>query len=129
MEPLVSVPMANPHRPAAVADAGPAEEPLDPSSGFQGFFVVPPNQRSPWARARSARKVTTQLSFSLWRWRRARYILVRSVEVTWRDLRRWARWPTGRKAASSRLAGHLGATVEKRRGSRVRLTFMPGVRG
>ena len=51
MEPRVSVPMENPTRPAAVADPGPAEEPLDPCSVFQGFRVRPPNQRSPDASA------------------------------------------------------------------------------
>ena len=30
MEPRVSLPIENPTRPAAVADAGPAEDPLDP---------------------------------------------------------------------------------------------------
>jgi hypothetical protein len=30
IEPSVSVPMLNPTQPAAVAEAGPAEEPLDP---------------------------------------------------------------------------------------------------
>jgi hypothetical protein len=30
MEPSVSVPSEKPTKPAAVADAGPAEEPLDP---------------------------------------------------------------------------------------------------
>ena len=51
MEPRVSVPMENPTSPAAVAEPGPAEEPLDPSSVFQGFRVRPPNQRSPCASA------------------------------------------------------------------------------
>ena len=37
--------------PAAVAEPGPAEEPLDPCSMFHGFFVLPPNQTSPQARA------------------------------------------------------------------------------
>ena len=37
MEPRVSVPIENPTQPAAVADPGPADEPLDPASGFQGL--------------------------------------------------------------------------------------------
>ena len=49
MDPLVSVPMPNPTHPAAVADEGPADEPLDPCVGFHGFFVCPPNQLSPLA--------------------------------------------------------------------------------
>ena len=43
MEPSVSVPIAKPTRPAAVAEAGPADEPLEPWATFHGFFVVPPN--------------------------------------------------------------------------------------
>src|SRR5688572_16754097 len=39
IEPCVSVPIANATQPAAVADAGPADEPLDPCAGFHGFFV------------------------------------------------------------------------------------------
>jgi hypothetical protein len=44
IEPRVSEPMLNATQPAAVADAGPADEPLDPWSGFHGFLVTPPNQ-------------------------------------------------------------------------------------
>ena len=51
IEPRVSVPIANPTSPAAVAAPEPADDPLAPSSGFQGFRVRPPNQRSPDARA------------------------------------------------------------------------------
>ena len=53
MEPSVSDPMAKPTRPAATAEPGPADEPLDPCSTFHGFFVVPPNQTSPQASAPS----------------------------------------------------------------------------
>src|SRR6266850_4666369 len=53
MEPSVSEPMANATHPAAVADADPAEEPLDPWSSFQGLRVMPPNHTSPWANAPS----------------------------------------------------------------------------
>src|SRR5882757_6633794 len=49
MDPLVSVPIPKATSPPAVADAGPADDPLDPSSGFHGFLVVPPNHRSPCA--------------------------------------------------------------------------------
>ena len=51
MEPQVSVPMANGTSPAAVAAADPAEDPLEPSSRFQGFLVLPPYHTSPMARA------------------------------------------------------------------------------
>src|SRR6185369_4625270 len=53
IDPSVSLPMANATAPADVAEAGPAEEPLDPWSVFQGFLVVPPNQTSPWANSPS----------------------------------------------------------------------------
>src|SRR6266704_1056224 len=53
IEPQVSVPMANGSRPAETAEAGPADEPLDPTVRFQGFFVLPPNQLSPLANAPS----------------------------------------------------------------------------
>src|SRR5437660_9502366 len=49
IEPHVSVPMANPTSPAEVAEADPADDPLEPCFRFQGFFVVPPNQTSPQA--------------------------------------------------------------------------------
>ena len=39
IEPSVSVPMAKGTSPAATAEAEPADEPLEPSVGFQGFFV------------------------------------------------------------------------------------------
>src|SRR5216683_3717134 len=49
IEPRVSLPIPNPMSPPAVADAGPADDPLEPWSTFQGFFVMPPYQMSPWA--------------------------------------------------------------------------------
>src|SRR5215469_8421462 len=74
MDPLVSVPMANAQHPAAVADPGPADDPLEPSSRFQGFLVWPPNQRSPDASspdasfasstAPASRSITTTLASS-----------------------------------------------------------------
>src|SRR6185369_14711376 len=50
IEPSVSVPIENPTRPPAVAEAGPADEPLEPicaASGCHGFRVTPANQRPP----------------------------------------------------------------------------------
>ena len=47
IEPIVSVPIANEHRPSATAAALPADEPDDPSARFQGLRVRPPNQMSP----------------------------------------------------------------------------------
>jgi hypothetical protein len=46
MLPPVSLPMAKATRPAAVAAPGPALDPEEPSSRFQGFMVWPPNQMS-----------------------------------------------------------------------------------
>src|SRR5438105_701519 len=43
IDPLVSVPMPNATQPAAVALAGPADDPLDPSPGSHGLLVRPPN--------------------------------------------------------------------------------------
>ena len=47
IEPCVSVPIENPTSPAAVAEPGPADDPLDPSAVFHGFRVRPRYQRSP----------------------------------------------------------------------------------
>src|SRR5205814_10687452 len=46
IDPPVSVPTANPTSPAAAADAGPADDPLDPSAGFQGLRVRARNHKS-----------------------------------------------------------------------------------
>src|SRR6185312_6549607 len=51
MEPSVSEPTEKPTQPAEVAEAGPAEDPLEPWLGFQGLRVWPPNHTSSWARA------------------------------------------------------------------------------
>src|SRR5918995_5190989 len=51
MEPSVSVPIAKAHSPAAVAEADPALDPLDPSLRFQGLRVRPPYQMSLYANA------------------------------------------------------------------------------
>src|SRR5450759_5383452 len=59
IDPSVSLPIAKPTRPAAVADAGPADDPLDPWSTFHGFFVVAPNQMSPCASSPSVSFATS----------------------------------------------------------------------
>src|ERR1700730_19177671 len=46
IDPPVSVPIENPTSPAAVAEAGPADDPCDPIDRSQGFFVCPPNHTS-----------------------------------------------------------------------------------
>ncbi len=51
MEPVVSEPMEKATHPAEVAEPGPAEDPLEPCSGFQGLRVCPPNHLSPIASA------------------------------------------------------------------------------
>src|ERR1041384_2436898 len=78
IDPHVSVPMANPTSPADVAEADPADEPLDPSDSFQGFLVIPPNQTSPQASspmlslatsiapASSSRRITVASSSNCW---------------------------------------------------------------
>ena len=53
MEPSVSEPTPKAIQPAAVAEAEPADEPLEPWSTFHGLRVVPPNQTSPCASAPS----------------------------------------------------------------------------
>ncbi len=49
IDPLVSLPMAKATQPAAVADDGPADDPLEPCVGSHGLLVCPPNQLSPAA--------------------------------------------------------------------------------
>src|SRR5207248_6595416 len=51
IEPRVSEPILKATQPAAVAEPGPAEEPLEPCAGFQGLRVRPPNHLSPSASA------------------------------------------------------------------------------
>ena len=51
MDPRVSVPMENATPPAAVAEAEPAEDPLEPRSRSHGLRVRSPYQTSPMARA------------------------------------------------------------------------------
>ena len=59
MEPRVSDPMANATQPAAVAEADPAEDPLEPCCVFHGLRVMPPNHLSPWASAPSVSLATS----------------------------------------------------------------------
>ena len=47
IDPSVSDPIANATQPAAVAEADPADDPLDPCFVFQGLRVIPPNHLSP----------------------------------------------------------------------------------
>src|SRR6185503_2868197 len=61
IDPLVSEPIENTTQPDAVAEAGPADEPLDPrcaSVGFHGFLVRSSHQRSPCASAPSVNFAT-----------------------------------------------------------------------
>src|SRR5438067_230478 len=51
MDPRVSVPSEKPTNPAAVAEAEPAEDPLEVSSVFQGVLVMPLNHNPPCASA------------------------------------------------------------------------------
>src|ERR1700756_370565 len=53
IDPSVSDPIAKATHPAEVADADPADDPLDPCFGFQGLRVRPPNHLSPIASAPS----------------------------------------------------------------------------
>src|SRR6266581_4381392 len=60
IEPSVSEPMLKATHPAAVAEAGPADEPLDPCLVFQGLRVTPPNHTSPCASAPSVNFVASK---------------------------------------------------------------------
>ena len=51
IDPKVSVPIEKATNPAAVDEADPAEDPLEPCSKFHGFLVLPPYQTSPHASA------------------------------------------------------------------------------
>src|SRR5262245_54627181 len=53
IDPSVSEPMLKATQPAAVAEAGPADEPLEPCDVFHGLRVMPPYQTSPIASAPS----------------------------------------------------------------------------
>src|SRR6185295_1881744 len=78
IDPPVSDPIANATPPAAVALAGPADDPLDPSLGFHGLFVRPPNHRSPWMRSPVVSLATSTAPAS-----RSNRTTVASVSITW----------------------------------------------
>src|SRR5579864_474380 len=59
IDPSVSAPMLNATHPAAVADAGPADDPLEPCAGFHGLRVLPPNHTAPSASAPSVSFATS----------------------------------------------------------------------
>src|SRR4029077_8211186 len=59
MDPSVSLPTLKTTQPAAVADAGPADDPLDPCAGLQGLRVLPPYHSSPIASAPSVSFATS----------------------------------------------------------------------
>src|SRR5258708_40347638 len=58
IEPSVSEPMLNATQPATVADAAPADEPVEPFLGFPGLRVIPLHRWSPTAQAPSVRFAT-----------------------------------------------------------------------
>src|SRR5579862_513670 len=78
IDPSVSEPMLNATHPAAVAEAGPAEDPLEPCPGRQGFRVTPPNQLSPSARAPSVSFATRTAPASS-----RRFTTVASSSIIW----------------------------------------------
>src|SRR5260221_3162436 len=78
IEPSVSDPIAKTTHPDAVAAAGPAEDPLEPSSGFQGLRVRPPNQRSPYANSPRESLATRTAPAASRRW-----TTVASASITW----------------------------------------------
>src|SRR4029077_6945052 len=78
IDPSVSLPMGNPTSPAAVADAGPADDPLEPLSTFHGFLVVAPNQMSPWASSPSVSLATSTAPAAS-----SRCTTVASASITW----------------------------------------------
>src|SRR5580692_8369750 len=64
--------------PAAVAEAGPADDPLDPCPGFQGLRVTPPNQLSPSASAPNVSFATSTAPASS-----SRFTTVASSSIIW----------------------------------------------
>src|SRR6476660_9807487 len=68
IEPRVSDPIAKATQPAAVAEADPADDPLDPCLVFQGLRVMPPNHLSPWASAPSVSLATSTAPAASRRW-------------------------------------------------------------
>src|SRR5712672_800816 len=78
IDPSVSEPMLKATQPAAVADAGPAEDPLEPCAGFQGLRVLPPNHTSPCASAPSVNFATSTAPASS-----RRFTTVASSSIIW----------------------------------------------
>src|SRR5215467_15166103 len=78
IEPRVSEPMLNATHPAAVAEAGPADDPLDPWCVFHGFRVTPPNHTSPSANAPSVNFATRTAPASS-----SRFTTVASSSIIW----------------------------------------------
>ena len=78
MDPPVSVPIANPTSPPPAADPEPADEPLEPSSGFHGLFVRPPNQLWP-----NASSPVVSLATSTAPAASSRSTTAASVSMTW----------------------------------------------
>src|SRR5881296_964417 len=78
IEPKVSDPMLNATHPAAVAEAGPADEPLDPWFVFHGLRVTPPNHTSPCASAPSVNFATSTAPASS-----SRFTTVASSSIIW----------------------------------------------
>src|SRR3981189_1827312 len=78
IEPSVSDPMLKATHPAAVAEAGPADDPLDPWFVFQGWRVMPPNHTSPSARAPNVNFATSTAPASS-----RRFTTVASSSIIW----------------------------------------------
>src|SRR5581483_493424 len=78
IEPSVSEPMLNATQPAAVAEAGPADEPLEPWVSRHGLRVMPAYHRSPSARApRVSLAMSTAPAAS------SRFTTVASSSIVW----------------------------------------------
>src|SRR5260370_42114866 len=77
IEPNVSEPIAKATQPAATAEAGPADEPLEPSAVFHGFRVRPPNHLSPIASAPDVNLATSTAPASS-----KRFTMVPSSSIT-----------------------------------------------
>src|SRR5215475_954974 len=78
IDPSVSDPMLKVTHPAAVAEAGPADDPLEPWLGFQGLRVTPPNHTSPCASAPSVSFATSTAPASS-----SRFTTVASSSIIW----------------------------------------------
>src|SRR5215467_2533453 len=78
IDPSVSEPMAKATQPAAVAEADPADDPLEPCFVFQGLRVIPPNHLSPCANAPSVSLATSTAPASS-----SRFTTVASSSIFW----------------------------------------------